>query len=194
MCPPFLINMHFFQIYLAVDFASSRHASEIVQQRREEGVLSTVHVWFCRSDTIQTGRLTSMWHVEDTVCWGTVGRLMWDGGHSVGDWRRGRSQGGLLSLIRLCECRRGRVLGSQHSSAVNWQTRRHKNINCLRSLSTLSLIVTPNNEAASPREVTGSGGQRLHDFGGMGASHPGDKGRSTLLCHLMFIARSKQGE
>lgn len=40
----------------------------------------------------------------------------------------------------------------------------------------------------SPREVTGTGGKRLQDFGGMSAAHPRDKRRSTFLCHLMFIA------
>lgn len=40
----------------------------------------------------------------------------------------------------------------------------------------------------SPGEVTGTGGERLHDFGGMGAPHTGDKRRGTLLRHLVFIA------
>lgn len=57
-----------------------------------------------------------------------------------------------------------------------------------------SQIIRPNNEVDSPREVTGTGGKRLHDFGGMSASHPRDKRRSTLLCHLMFIACRQRGE
>lgn len=41
-------------------------------------------------------------------------------------------------------------------------------------------------ENGSRGEVSGTGGKRVHDSGGVGSSHPRHKRRSTLLCHLVF--------
>lgn len=62
-----------------------------------------------------------MCQVKDPVRRGTVSRLMWDGGHRVGDSRgEGDGSGGgnqRRSLKRLCES--GCIWGTQHSSTMN---------------------------------------------------------------------------
>lgn len=64
-----------------------------------------------------------MCQVKDPVSRGTVSRLMWDGGHRVGD-RRGkgdrRGDGNQRrSLKRLCENGCNSIWGTQHSSAMD---------------------------------------------------------------------------
>lgn len=72
-----------------------------------------------------------MRQVEDAICRGTVGRLMWDGGHCRGGRRRGRRQSGLLPLIRLCQYGQDGILGIQNSytrqtkEKENSQTEKH---------------------------------------------------------------------
>lgn len=105
--------------HLAVDFAPSRHASEVIQQRCEERVLPSVHACCCGPDALQTGRLTCVRQIEDAVGRGAIRRLVWDLGHCVGNSSRDCSQRGHLSLIRLCERGRHRVWGIQRSSAVD---------------------------------------------------------------------------
>lgn len=47
-------------------------------------------------------------------------------------------------------------------------------------------------ENDSRGEVTGTGGKRVHDFGGVGSSHPRHKRRSALLCHLVFTSERQK--
>lgn len=94
------LGLHSLAVYLPIDFTASRHASEIIQQRCEEGVLASVDVWFYWSDPVQTGRLTRMGQVKDAVCWGSVRGLCGNGGHHMRHGRGGRRCGGKRSRIQ----------------------------------------------------------------------------------------------
>lgn len=115
----FLCGVAVLFMYLTVDFASTRHASEIIQQRSEEGVLPSVHVLLDWSNSIQTCRLTRVSQVEDSVCRRSVGRLLGDGGHRMCHGRRNSSCNGLLPLVQNCGGGCGSTLSTQCFSTVN---------------------------------------------------------------------------
>lgn len=81
-----------------------------------------MHVRFHRSDAVQTGGLTGVYHVEDSVGRGTVGGLLRNGGHGLGHGRWGRGQRGLWPLVGLCDGGRGDVQGVQYSWPMDPQT------------------------------------------------------------------------
>lgn len=114
-----------------------------------------------------------MHHVEDAVCRGAVGGLLWDGGHGAGHNGVDRCWCGRLSLV-------GDSRRIQRSSSVDCYSSRSEKVTLTKRniyffFFVLFLVCTWYRQVNSPREVGGSGRKRLHDFRSMCAPHPGDK-------------------
>lgn len=84
-----------------------------------------MHVWFYRSDAVQTCGLTGVCQVEDAVRGGAVRGLMWDNGHRVGNSRGERDQKG-GSRKGLLESGTNHILGAQYSWTIDRQKKEKK--------------------------------------------------------------------